>query len=450
MSGPAYCTDTSFNIFCTSFAVTRSFLLSFISLDAAEEDEFFQERTTATRLLIESKTAPGSIGRHFWIRALESLIKFYVDILAGGELAEAAVVDLGVPLFNTCLARDTIEPLERLRLRLFNSNGQPRKLPGILLLDADDQFEGEQSEPPSSPTRARGSEPPPSELRQPAPSDGAASEGEGAPAPTGGASILGLDNPGRRLPPPPHPLAFEDLRYFRQEHPATDTGSERDPYEFTGAASGLTQLPSRWSTITLERVQHRQEETARRIPPALEEVYSIAAVYRDVSNRDVRNAAAADSGNLYVDFARILAYNPAFEDTSRLTQADGQLVLRQLAPRKELTDTVQWFHCFDIWRGYVLAFYPSQRVEVLWLTHSVLFTLLFGYLHQGGLLLAIFALNRELRNSTSPLVMGETLNIVFWRTFMPPRHLLLPAGANKLPLIRVSDMAGIVPQLLLF
>ncbi|GAA5889266.1 hypothetical protein JCM5296_005850 [Sporobolomyces johnsonii] len=88
--------------------------------------------------------------------------------------------------------------------------------------------------------------------------------------------------------------------------------------------------------------------------------------------------------------------------------------------------------------------------SVLWLIHSVLFTILFGYLHQGGLLPAIITLNRELRNSTSPLVMGETLDIVFWRTFMPPRHLLLPAGANELPSIRVTDMAGVAPQLLLF
>ncbi|GAA5926955.1 hypothetical protein JCM1841_001597 [Sporobolomyces salmonicolor] len=86
---------------------------------------------------------------------------------------------------------------------------------------------------------------------------------------------------------------------------------------------------------------------------------------------------------------------------------------------------------------------------VLWLTHSALFTLLFGYVHQGGLLPAIFSLNRELRNSASPLVMGETLDIVFWRTFMPPRHLLLPAGDNELPSIRVTDMAGAAPQLLI-
>ncbi|GAA5867440.1 hypothetical protein JCM1840_002139 [Sporobolomyces johnsonii] len=46
--------------------------------------------------------------------------------------------------------------------------------------------------------------------------------------------------------------------------------------------------------------------------------------------------------------------------------------------------------------------------------------------------------------------MWETLDIVFWRPFMPPRHLLLPAGAHELPSFRVTDMAGIAPQLLLF
>ncbi|GAA5839969.1 hypothetical protein JCM11251_006574 [Rhodosporidiobolus azoricus] len=81
---------------------------------------------------------------------------------------------------------------------------------------------------------------------------------------------------------------------------------------------------------------------------------------------------------------------------------------------------------------------------VLWLLHTSLFTLLFGYLHQGGLLPALFALNDQLRTPTSYLGGKDAVNIVFWRTFMPPRHLLVPptGGDFTPPAVRVTDLAG--------
>lgn len=71
--------------------------------------------------------------------------------------------------------------------------------------------------------------------------------------------------------------------------------------------------------------------------------------------------------------------------------------------------------------------------QALWLVHSLIFTALFGYLHQGGLVPATLALNEHLRDSTSRLGAARVVNVVFWRTFMPPRHLLLPLAPGTHP-----------------
>lgn len=64
--------------------------------------------------------------------------------------------------------------------------------------------------------------------------------------------------------------------------------------------------------------------------------------------------------------------------------------------------------------------------QALWLMHTAVLTVVFGYLHQGGVIPAIFALNRELRDPATRLGGANDVDVVFWRTFMPPRHLLLP------------------------
>ncbi|GAA5991121.1 hypothetical protein JCM10908_006546 [Rhodotorula pacifica] len=91
---------------------------------------------------------------------------------------------------------------------------------------------------------------------------------------------------------------------------------------------------------------------------------------------------------------------------------------------------------------------PSKRRRTfwgLWLTHSALFTLFFGYLHQGGLLPTLFELNAHLRSGTAgDLGALRQVDLVFWRTFMPPRHLLLPlsSGEQPHPIVHVTDLAG--------
>ncbi|GAA6040508.1 hypothetical protein JCM8097_005439 [Rhodosporidiobolus ruineniae] len=84
----------------------------------------------------------------------------------------------------------------------------------------------------------------------------------------------------------------------------------------------------------------------------------------------------------------------------------------------------------------------------LWLLHSLLFTILFGHLHQGGLFPALLKLNDELRSPTSALGRAERVEVVFWKTFMPPRHLLIPPVAERgasHPSVSVLDLAGAPP-----
>ncbi|GAA5855852.1 hypothetical protein JCM9279_003339 [Rhodotorula babjevae] len=89
-------------------------------------------------------------------------------------------------------------------------------------------------------------------------------------------------------------------------------------------------------------------------------------------------------------------------------------------------------------------------IWALWLAHSAIFTLIFGYVHQGGLVPATLALNAELRDPTTRLGDAREVEAVFWRTFMPPRHLLLPlVEGQPVPAVRVTDLAGASPSALL-
>ncbi|SCV74890.1 BQ2448_7919 [Microbotryum intermedium] len=75
----------------------------------------------------------------------------------------------------------------------------------------------------------------------------------------------------------------------------------------------------------------------------------------------------------------------------------------------------------------------------LWCLHTVIFTMVFGYLHQGGLLPSVFRLNETLRSHAFDS--AQSIEIIFWRTFMPPRHLLLPLKNTPLE-VTIKDVAG--------
>ncbi|GAA5926902.1 glycosylphosphatidylinositol-alpha 1,2 mannosyltransferase [Sporobolomyces koalae] len=82
----------------------------------------------------------------------------------------------------------------------------------------------------------------------------------------------------------------------------------------------------------------------------------------------------------------------------------------------------------------------------VWILHSCLATALFGYLHQGGVLPVLFRLNHELgQTDTSQFIAipNADLNLVFWKTFMPPKHLLLRPGDQQTLRTSVIDLGGV-------
>ncbi|GAA6058994.1 hypothetical protein JCM10212_001704 [Sporobolomyces blumeae] len=78
----------------------------------------------------------------------------------------------------------------------------------------------------------------------------------------------------------------------------------------------------------------------------------------------------------------------------------------------------------------------------LWLVHSLLLTTLFGYLHQGGLVPTLFRLNRGLRLDLN--LNDQSVDLVFYKTFMPPRHLLVPPSSpgELASVASITDLGG--------
>lgn len=60
------------------------------------------------------------------------------------------------------------------------------------------------------------------------------------------------------------------------------------------------------------------------------------------------------------------------------------------------------------------------NLKVIWATSNLLLTLFFGVLHQGGVVPSLFYLHDQIS------VMGplQGAHIIYWKTYMPPRHLL--------------------------
>lgn len=102
----------------------------------------------------------------------------------------------------------------------------------------------------------------------------------------------------------------------------------------------------------------------------------------------------------------------------------------------------------------------------------MLFTILFGYLHQGGLVPALLKLNEELVRADSRILPPDAkdrseaiVELIFWKTFMPARHLVIPTLSKSIffldltcdygfdvvspsilepdnPIYRITDLAG--------
>ena len=72
--------------------------------------------------------------------------------------------------------------------------------------------------------------------------------------------------------------------------------------------------------------------------------------------------------------------------------------------------------------------------QPVWIVSNLLLALLFGVLHQGGVVPSLFRVHDMIYSATTPTV-DQRFYVLYWKTYMPPRHLLaIPkTGASPLP-----------------
>lgn len=75
---------------------------------------------------------------------------------------------------------------------------------------------------------------------------------------------------------------------------------------------------------------------------------------------------------------------------------------------------------------------------ILWSVFNLLGCAFFGFCHQGGIIPAISRIHQEFIKDTTV----HTGNVVFWETYMPPRHLFLQDPSYREPVYQIYDLAG--------
>ncbi|RPD60643.1 hypothetical protein L226DRAFT_545128 [Lentinus tigrinus ALCF2SS1-7] len=78
----------------------------------------------------------------------------------------------------------------------------------------------------------------------------------------------------------------------------------------------------------------------------------------------------------------------------------------------------------------------------VWIASNLLLTLLFGVLHQGGVVPSLFRVHDMLYGEATPTP-DHRFYVLYWKTYMPPRHLLaIPQADADTEAVRVFDVAG--------
>ncbi|PCH37886.1 glycosyltransferase family 22 protein [Wolfiporia cocos MD-104 SS10] len=91
---------------------------------------------------------------------------------------------------------------------------------------------------------------------------------------------------------------------------------------------------------------------------------------------------------------------------------------------------------------------PSKLFWVSWIVMNALMTPLFGVLHQGGVVPSLFKLHSKVQQARlsepfDPEFSDAAVNVLYWRTYMPPWHLLsVPEQAVQSGEVALTDLAG--------
>ncbi|KAI0761331.1 Alg9-like mannosyltransferase family-domain-containing protein, partial [Trametes elegans] len=83
---------------------------------------------------------------------------------------------------------------------------------------------------------------------------------------------------------------------------------------------------------------------------------------------------------------------------------------------------------------------------VIWISTNLVLALLFGVLHQGGVVPSLFRVHDIVYNDAVG-IRSHDVRVVYWKTYMPPRHLLAtPQTDVDAQEIAVQDLAGASPD----
>ncbi|KAI0819879.1 Alg9-like mannosyltransferase family-domain-containing protein [Trametes gibbosa] len=82
---------------------------------------------------------------------------------------------------------------------------------------------------------------------------------------------------------------------------------------------------------------------------------------------------------------------------------------------------------------------------VLWIVANLVLVVLFGILHQGGVVPSLFRVH-DIVYADPPGLDTHDVRIIYWKTYMPPRHLLaIPQRDTLSKQVGVLDIAGASP-----
>lgn len=73
------------------------------------------------------------------------------------------------------------------------------------------------------------------------------------------------------------------------------------------------------------------------------------------------------------------------------------------------------------------ALQSKSIIQTTWVAFNISLTLIFGVLHQGGVVPSLFHMHHQL----SSLDAAQNAQVIYWKTYMPPWHLLAIPGTGK-------------------
>ena len=119
-------------------------------------------------------------------------------------------------------------------------------------------------------------------------------------------------------------------------------------------------------------------------------------------------------------FNSILNFN-IFAQASRILSWLVPLILLSVFPHQEPRFLIPLIIPLVI--SYARTMKKNKLLVYIWVTANTFSLIFYGFIHQGGLIKAMLHMADDTPSHTS-------LNIIFWRSYMPPQHLILP---SKLP-----------------